>query len=50
MIRRMLDLGFSGYMSVELSPEIGETGESIAFGPADRGKAVELFGKYEVLK
>ena len=50
MIRRMLGIGYSGYMSVELSPEIGETGESIAFGPADRSKAIELFGKYEVLR
>ncbi len=50
MIKRMLGIGFSGYMSVELSPEIGETGESIAFGAADRSKAVEMFGKYEVLK
>ncbi len=49
MVKRMLEMGFSGYMSVELSPEIGETGDSIAFGPADRSKAVEMFGKYEVL-
>ncbi|MBP3218745.1 MAG: sugar phosphate isomerase/epimerase, partial [Lachnospiraceae bacterium] len=44
MIKRMKEIGYSGYMSVELSPEVGETGESIAFTDADRRKALELYG------
>lgn len=47
MIRLMLQRGFSGYMSVELSPEIGESGESIAFGSGDRIRPVEMFSRYE---
>lgn len=47
MIGRMKEIGYSGYMSVELSPEIGETGESIAFTDEDRTKAIRLYGCYE---
>lgn len=47
MISLMLQRGFSGYMSVELSPEIGESGESIAFGSEDRSRPVEMFSRYE---
>ena len=32
VVKQLLEKGYSGYMSVELSPEIGESGDSIAFG------------------
>lgn len=47
MIQLMKSRGYQGYMSVELSPEIGETGDSIVFSNSDRSKAVELYSVYE---
>ena len=47
IIRQLLDKGYTGYMSVELSPEIGETGESIAFGMEEWKKPLQLFLQFE---
>lgn len=50
LIQRLLDRGYSGYMSVELSPEIGENGDFTPFTIEDRRKPVEMFAKYETLQ
>ena len=47
-VKRLLAKGYSGYMAVELSPEIGETGDSVAFGIADWAKPIELFAGLEI--
>lgn len=47
MIRDMVRRGYSGYMSVELSPEIGESGDFIPFTDADRKKPLAMFSRYE---
>lgn len=47
VVKTLLDKGYSGYMSVELSPEIGESGESIAFDINDWKKPVTLFSDLE---
>ncbi len=47
VIKRLLDKGFSGYMSVEISPEIGESGESTAFDMSDWKKPLTLFSEFE---
>ncbi|HIU77606.1 MAG TPA: sugar phosphate isomerase/epimerase [Candidatus Pelethocola excrementipullorum] len=49
MIEKMLEKGYNGYMSVELSPEVGEWGEFVPFTDDDRRKALEMFSKYESL-
>ncbi len=48
VLQRLLAHGYSGYMSVEISPEIGESGESIAFNMNDWKKPITLFSQYEV--
>ena len=47
VIRRMQSLGYSGYMSVELSPEIGESGDTRPFTPEDVALPYRLFSVYE---
>ena len=47
MVRRMCEKGYSGYMSVELSPEIGESGDFIPFSDEDRKKPIEMFKDLE---
>ena len=47
MIREMIRRGYSGYMSVELSPEIGENGDFIPFTDEDRRKPHIMFSRYE---
>lgn len=47
MIREMLQRGYSGYMSVELSPEVGEWGDFVPFTDEDRRKPLTMFSKYE---
>ena len=47
VIRRMLSLGYSGYLSVELSPEIGEGGDSRSFTLEDVALPYRLFSVYE---
>jgi sugar phosphate isomerase/epimerase len=47
VIRRMLSLGYSGYLSVELSPEIGEGGDSRPFTLEDVALPYRLFSVYE---
>lgn len=47
VIQQLLEKGYMGYMSVELSPEIGETGESIAFGMNEWKKPIMLFSQFE---
>jgi sugar phosphate isomerase/epimerase len=47
VIEALLAIGYSGYMSVELSPEIGENGDLRPFTLADRAKAVSLFSGFE---
>ncbi|MDD3415613.1 MAG: sugar phosphate isomerase/epimerase [Lachnospiraceae bacterium] len=47
MIRSMAKRGYQGYMSVELSPEIGENGQSVLFQRDDRVKPVKMFGSLE---
>ena len=47
IISRMLSLGYSGYMSVELSPEIGEGGDVRPFTPEDVALPFRLFSVYE---
>ena len=42
VIETLLANGYSGYMSVELSPEIGENGDVRPFTLADRAKVVSL--------
>lgn len=43
MLELLMEKDYSGYMSVELSPEIGESGESTAFTLNDWRKPVEMF-------
>ena len=47
MIEYMKTIGYSGYMSVELSPEVGETGDSVNFTDSDRTKPIELYSMLE---
>ncbi len=47
VVRRLLEKGYSGYMSVELSPEIGESGESVDFCINDWKKPITLFSELE---
>ena len=47
LIREMIRRGYSGYMSVELSPEIGENGDFIPFTDEDRRKPHIMFSRYE---
>lgn len=49
MIEKMLEKQYSGYMSVELSPEIGEWGEFVPFTDEDRRKPLKLFEKYQYM-
>jgi sugar phosphate isomerase/epimerase len=46
VIRRMSSLGYSGYLTVELSPEIGETGGR-PFTTEDIALPYEMFSPYE---
>ncbi|MCL2863908.1 MAG: sugar phosphate isomerase/epimerase [Lachnospiraceae bacterium] len=48
VIKQLLKQGYAGYMSVELSPEIGETGAGIDFGMEDWKKPFELFSPFEI--
>ncbi len=48
VIQRLLRQGYSGYMSVEISPEIGESGESISFNMNDWQKPITMFSKFEM--
>lgn len=43
MLRQLAAKGYSGYMSAELSPEIGEDGNAAPFTDADRRKPLEMF-------
>jgi len=47
VIRRMVSLGYSGYLSVELSPEISEGGDSRPFTLEDVALPYRLFSVYE---
>ena len=47
VIEALIERGYSGYMSVELSPEVSETGDTRPFTMEDRAKAVALFSQYE---
>lgn len=47
MIREMSEKGYNGYMSVELSPEVGEWGDFVPFTDEDRTKPIALFSRYE---
>ncbi len=47
MVNEMYRRGYSGYMSVELSPEIGEDGNFQPFTMEDRRYPLELFKKLE---
>lgn len=47
LIKMMQDKGYSGYMSVELSPEVSEWGKFVPFTMEDRRKPIDIFGKYE---
>lgn len=47
MIEKLHRLGYSGYMSVEISPEIGETGDDINFTMDDLSKPIQMFSKFE---
>ena len=47
IIRRMVSLGYSGYLSVELSPEIGEGGDSRPFTVEDLALPYRIFSVYE---
>lgn len=47
LIERLLAKGYSGYMSVELSPEVGEWGDFVPFTMEDRKKPIDMFAKYE---
>ena len=47
VIRKMRSLGYSGYLSVELSPEIGEEGDSRPFTTEDVALPYRLFSVYE---
>lgn len=49
MVERMLEKQYSGYMSVELSPEVGEWGTFIPFTDEDRKKPFDMFSVYETL-
>jgi len=46
----MVSLGYSGYLSVELSPEIGEGGDSRPFILEDVALPYRLFSVYEDAK
>lgn len=43
MLRQLAAKGYSGYMSAELSPEIGEDGNAAPFTDDDRRKPLEMF-------
>jgi len=47
IIKRMVSLGYSGYLSVELSPEISEGGDSRPFTLEDVALPYRLFSVYE---
>ena len=47
VIRRMLSLGYTGYLSVELSPEISEKDDSRPFTLEDVALPYKLFSVYE---
>lgn len=47
MVNEMYKRGYSGYMSVELSPEIGENGDFKPFTYEDRKRPLEMFKKLE---
>jgi sugar phosphate isomerase/epimerase len=47
VIRRMQSLGYSGYLAVELSPEIGEGGDIRPFNLEDLALPYRLFSVYE---
>ena len=47
IIRRMLSLGYSGYLVVELSPEIGQGGDNRPFTTDDIALPNRLFSVYE---
>jgi sugar phosphate isomerase/epimerase len=46
VIRRLLSLGYRGYITVELSPEIGEAGGGRPFTPEDIALPYKLFSVY----
>jgi sugar phosphate isomerase/epimerase len=47
VIRRMLSLGYQGYITVELSPEIGEAGDSRLLTQDDIALPYKLFSVYQ---
>lgn len=47
MVRSMAARGYSGYLSVELSPEIGENGDNRPFTLKDRRKPISMFRHLE---
>ena len=47
IVKKMIECGYEGYMSVEISPEIGENGGDTSFSIEDLAKPVMQFSKYE---
>ena len=47
VIRRMVSHGYTGYLTVELSPEIGESGDGRPFTLEDLSLPYKLFSVYE---